>query len=307
MQDSLNRLVTVLGGLSAVVLLLALVTGRAVCRRALSPVTRMGTAARGMGTADFTERLPVAQVNDELADLGHSFNGLLDRLHESFERQRRFTGEAAHQLRTPLAAVLGQAEVALRRDRSADEYRNALEAVRGQSSHLQRIVDALLFLARADAEAGPPAAEQLDLATWLPAHLWTWSEHARAADVRLGAACEPAPVHAPPALLGELVNNLIDNALKYSDPGTPVTLRLERGAASVTLAVEDRGVGIDAADLPYLFRPFFRSADARRRGVPGVGLGLAVAARLAKAFGGDLTVTSEPGRGSSFCLRLPSA
>jgi heavy metal sensor kinase len=306
-RATLRTLAASLAGLSVAIVLLALVSGRAVCRRALAPVTRMATAARGMGAADFTERLPVAPINDELADLGQSFNGLLDRLHESFERQRRFTGEAAHQLRTPLAAVLGQAEVALRRERPADEYRDALEAVRRQAGHLQRIVDALLFLARADAEAGPPAAEQLDLAAWLSTHLLTWADHERAADIRVDRAGGPVWIHAPPALLGELVNNLIDNALKYSDPGTLVTLRLEREPGAVTLAVEDRGCGVEPHDLPHLFRPFFRSADARRRGIAGVGLGLAVAARLAKAFGGDLSATSEPGRGSSFRLRLPAA
>jgi signal transduction histidine kinase len=307
-RDTLYRLALVLAGLSGGILLAALGAGYVICRRALAPVTRMATAARNMGAADFGERLPVAPINDELADLGRSFNGLLDRLQESFERQRRFTGEASHQLRTPLAAILGQAEVALRRDREAGEYRDALEAVRGQAAHLGRIVDALLFLARVDAEAGPPTAERIDLAAWLPEHLKAWANHPRSADIRAeGMADGPAWVHAHPALLGELVNNLLDNALKYSDPGTPVTVRLGRDARAVTVAVEDRGCGIAAADRDGLFRPFFRAADARRRGVAGVGLGLAVAARLAKAFGGDIAVTSEPGRGSCFRVTLPAA
>ncbi len=307
-RDTLNRLALVLAGLSAGILAVAAVAGRAVCRRALAPVTRMAAAARSMGAADFGERLPVARADDELADLGRSFNGLLDRLQESFERQRRFTGEASHQLRTPLAAILGQAEVALRRDRPAADYREALEAVRRQAAHLTRIVDALLFLARVDAEAGPPAAERLDLAAWLPEHLRSWANRPRAADIRPEVPADgPAWVHAHPALLGELVNNLLDNALKYSEPGTPVTVRLGRDAGAVTLDVEDRGCGIAAADRDGLFRPFFRSADARRRGVAGVGLGLAVAARLAKAFGGDIVVTSEPGRGSCFRVTLPAA
>jgi signal transduction histidine kinase len=306
-RDTLNRLVGVLTGLSFAVLALALVTGRAVCRRALAPVARMAATARGMGAADFSERLPVGAVNDELTDLGRSFNGLLDRLHESFERQRRFTSEAAHQLRTPLAAVLGQAEVALRRERSGDEYRDALDTVRRQAGHLQQIVEALLFLARADADADSPAAERLDLCVWLSEHLRAWAEHSRAADLHFSASPNSAWVHAPPALLGELVNNLIDNALKYSVPGTPVTLRLEREPRMVRLVVEDRGCGVDPADLPHLFRPFFRSADVRRRGIAGVGLGLAVAARLAKAFGGDIDAISEVGKGSCFRVRLPSA
>jgi two-component system, OmpR family, sensor kinase len=197
--------------------------------------------------------------------------------------------------------------VALRRDRPADDYRQALAAVRQQASHLTRIVEALLFLARMEAEAGPPAAERLDLAAWLPEHLRSWAAHPRAADLH----CEdadggPAWIQVPPALLGGLVNNLLDNALKYSESGSPVTIRLRRETGAVTFAIEDRGSGIDASELSGLFRPFFRSADARRRGIPGVGLGLAVAGRLAKAFGGDISVTSEPGKGSCFQARLPA-
>ena len=304
-SEALSDLATVLVGLSSVVMILAGVGGYFVCRRALAPVSRMAAAARGMGAADFGERLPVAPARDELADLGRSFNGLLDRLHESFERQRRFTGDAAHQLRTPLAAVVGQAEVALRRDRPADEYRQALESVRRQAGHLTRIVESLLFLARVDADTGPPPAERLDLAAWLPEHLRTWAAHPRAGDLHFVNTNGPMFVQAPPALLGELVNNLLDNALKYSEPGSPVMVRLDREAGPVTLSVEDRGCGIDPSEQAGLFRPFFRSADARRRGIPGVGLGLAVAARLVKAFGGEITATSEPGRGSSFHVTLP--
>jgi signal transduction histidine kinase len=304
--ESLADLAKILASVSAVVLIVAGAGGYLVCRRALAPVARMAAAARGMGAAGFGERLPVAPVKDELADLGNSFNGLLDRLHESFERQRRFTGEASHQLRTPLAAIMGQADVALRRDRPADDYRQALEAVRQQAGHLTKIVEALLFLARMEAEAGPPAAERLDLAVWLPEHLKVWAGNPRAADLHVeDPTGGPTWVQVPPALLGELVNNLLDNALKYSQSGSPVAIRLGRESNAVTVAIEDNGSGIAADDLSGLFRPFYRSTDARRRGIPGVGLGLAIAARLAKAFGGDISVTSEPGRGSCFQVRLP--
>src|SRR4029077_13550209 len=123
-------------------------------RRALGPVTRMAEAARSMGAADLSERLPTPTSADELADLGEAFNGLLDRLGEALERERRFAGEASHQLRTPLAAVIGQVEVALRRDRSPDEYRRVLDSVLSQAERLRRVVEALLFLARTESDAG---------------------------------------------------------------------------------------------------------------------------------------------------------
>ena len=108
-----------------------------------------------------------------------------------------------------------------------------------------------------------------------------------------------------PTLLGELLNILIDNACKYSPPGTPITIRLLAVGKTARVDVEDQGCGIAAADLPYLFTPFFRSLETRRLGIEGVGLGLSIARRLAQAFGGELTVTSQVGQGSCLCLRLP--
>jgi heavy metal sensor kinase len=307
-RATLRMLAAVLTGLSSAVFLLALVLGRVVCRRALAPVTRMAAAARAMGAADFGQRLPTAAADDELADLGRSFNGLLDRLEESYERQRRFTGEASHQLRTPLAALLGQVEVALRRERPPEEYRRALASVQQQAQHLRRIVEMLLFLARADGEARLPERERLDLAAWLPDHLRTWADHPRAADLHVeGGEAGPLWVEAPSPLLAELVNNLLDNACKYSRPGTPVRVRLAREKGAAVLAVEDEGCGIAPEDRPHLSRPFFRSEQARRLGVAGVGLGLAIAARLAEALGGAITVDSAAGRGSCFHVSLPAA
>src|SRR5262249_51255839 len=143
-------------GLSLTVWLVALFVGRALCRRALVPVRRMAASAADMDAADLGRRLPAAGTRDELDELSKAFNNLLDRLQESVERQQRFTGDASHQLRTPLTAILGQLEVALRRQRPVEEYEQVLTTVRQKAEHLRRIVESLLFLARADAEARLP-------------------------------------------------------------------------------------------------------------------------------------------------------
>jgi heavy metal sensor kinase len=305
-QSSLRRLAGTLTGLSAFVWLLALVSGRWVCRRALAPVQRMAVAARA-ADADPNRRLPVPTSKDELEDLSRAFNGLLDRLGEAFERQRRFTGDASHQLRTPLTGLLGQIEVALRRERPAEEYRRVLTEVREQAAHLHRIVEALLFLARADAEARLPERERVELAAWLEDHVGRWSQHDRAADLRIvRSEGDSFPVDAQPALLGELVDILVENACKYSPPGSPIVLCLGRQGRNVLLTVEDRGRGIDAEELQHVCNPFYRSAEARRHGIAGLGLGLAIAKRLAEAFGGSLGVASEVGVGSRFTISLPA-
>jgi signal transduction histidine kinase len=183
-----------------------------------------------------------------------------------------------------------------------------LAAVHQQAAHLRQIVEALLFLARADAEAHQPAGVKVAVAGWLAGHLHSWCEHARAEDIRVvGEADANLYVLAQPALLGQLVDILLENACKYSPPGSPITLWLGRKRGEVALAVADQGCGIAEKDLPYVCEPFFRSPDVRSNGVAGVGLGLAIAKRLAEAFGGRLTVTSEPGRGSRFIVLLPEA
>jgi signal transduction histidine kinase len=304
-RATLRQLAGVLIALSVGVWLVAMFAGRAVCRRALMPVSRMAAAAREMN-ADLEQRLATAGSGDELEDLSRAFNSLLDRLQESFERQRRFSGDASHQLRTPLAVILGQIDVTLRRERPGAEYQRVLAMVRERAGHLTQIVEALLFLSRADAEARLPQRERIDLNQWLPAHLQSWWERERGKDMVF--ECDGAKsnnVDVQPALLGELLDILIDNACKYSPPGTAITVRLRQEQQTAFVQVEDQGSGIAEADLPYLFTPFFRAAETRRRGIAGLGLGLSIARRLAEAFGGDLTLSSGIGGGSLFTLRLP--
>src|SRR5262249_55634271 len=158
--------------------------------------------------------LPVSASADELADLGRAFNGLLDRLAEAFERERRFAGGASHQLRTPLAALIGQIEVALRRGRDSEGYRPALESVLAQAGRLRRVVEALLFLARAEGDAGLPDRERIDLTAWVPSRLRAWGEHPRAGDLafeQAGKEAVCAAIH--PDLFGELLDALLDNAI----------------------------------------------------------------------------------------------
>jgi heavy metal sensor kinase len=300
----LRQLALALVGLSATVLLTAALAGRWLCRRALAPVTAMAGAARDMTAADLSARLPSSGTQDELADLEHTFNDLLARLQEAFECQRRFTGDASHQLRTPLAAMLGQVEVALRRDRSGVEYREVLTRVFGQGQHLQQIIEALLFLARADADTQIPEKQVIDIAAWLPTHLQNWHDNPRWPDMSLELESCPVLVH--PALLGQLIDNLLSNACKYSEAGTPIVLRVRHDDDQITLSVTDAGTGIASEDRPHLFEPFFRSQQARRDGKAGSGLGLAIAKRIAVAIGACLEVDDSTQFGSRFVVRFPA-
>ena len=286
--------------------LMAALVGRRYVRRALRPVLSMADEARAMQGADFRRRLPVSNAGDELTGLGVAFNNALDRLERSYEAQRRFTGDAAHELRTPLTVLLGQIDVALRRERPAEEYRQTLGVLRDQAQELRSVLEALLFLARNDGDAAAPDSQVVALQDWLPQRLEHWEGALRRRDIEVRVA-EPAAIVAPPALLGRLVDNLVTNAAKYSEPGTPIVVEAARDGEEVVLSVTDRGVGVAAEEVASVFDPFYRSPAARRSGVEGVGLGLAIVGRIAALLGGRMECESELGVGSRFTLRAPAA
>jgi signal transduction histidine kinase len=292
--------------ISAVIWLTAAVWGRLLCRRALVPITRMAASARSIRrTSTDGSLLDVSLSRDELEDLGRAFNDLLTDLRQSLARQHRFTGDASHQLRTPLTAMLASVEVALRQVRSPAEYQRVLEVVGRRGAQLRQIIESLLFLARAESDCELPDAEVIDLSGWCRSWLDSWADNPRAADLAVQTGQMPAPVMANPALLGQVLDNLLDNACKYSKPGTPVVVTVETRADEAVLTVSDRGCGIAADELPLVCEPFFRSAQARWVGAQGVGLGLTVARRLVALMSGRLDVESEVGSGSRFHVVLP--
>ncbi|WP_193789006.1 histidine kinase dimerization/phospho-acceptor domain-containing protein, partial [Zavarzinella formosa] len=240
-HDDLRWLAATLAGLSLAAWTLTAILGRWFCRRALAPLTRMAGTVRLISSDRLDERLPDPKTNDELANLGTAFNDLLARLDDAFARQRRFTAEASHQLRTPLTGMLGQLEVALRRERSPEDYRRAMEAVQRQAMQMRELIEMLLFLARADADAKSPDTAVIELDVWLREFVKSWAGHERAADISLGTTNTGLRAKASSALLAQAVGNLLDNACRYSNPGMAIKLHLERREKEAVLTVEDMG------------------------------------------------------------------
>jgi two-component system OmpR family sensor kinase len=302
---SLRQLAWTLAGVSVGLWSLGALLSRLVCRRALRPVVRMAASARALRAEESGQFLAVAGTGDELEDLGRAFNDVLTRLREVLERQQRFTGDASHQLRTPLTAILGQVEVALLQERSPGEYQRVLQIVKRRAGDMRQTVELLLFLARMPVQTELPETQVLNLADWLADYQRQWEDHPRAADIHWPTSAD-GEVRTQPALLRQLFDNLLDNACKYSDPGTPIPVAIEKAWRGVTLIVTDRGLGIGPEDLPHLCDPFYRSAEARRLGRPGVGLGLTVVQRIVHVLGGELRIESKLGQGSQFRLYLPT-
>lgn len=306
-EASIRRLSIALGGVSLALWLLCASLSRRLCRQALAPVTRMVAAANQMTATDELAVLPSPGTRDELEELSRAFNALLARRHEALERQRRFTGDASHQLRTPLAGLLSLIEVVRRRPRPAEEYEQTLDQAHREATRLRQIVESLLFLARAESEAVLPEGEPVNLSSWLPDQLERWADHPRTADIRCTPPGSSIWVSVHPPLLAQALENLVDNALKYSEPGTPVTIACRRKSGQVLLTVEDQGCGLSSTEIASAFEPFYRSPQARRLARQGVGLGLSVVQRIVTASGGSITVESTPGKGSRFVLRFPEA
>ncbi len=293
-----------------VALLLASAGGYFLARKSFAPVAAMATQARSMGAANLQTRLAVANQRDELGQLALSFNQLLDRLEESFERQKRFIADASHELRTPVAILRGETEVTLSRpDRSPGEYRETLEILRDESQRLARIVEDLFTLTRADAGEYTLAANHLYLDELAADVLRRARSLALAKEITLKSEiATDLPLHADEALLKRMLLNLLDNAIKYSPKGGTITLDCQRRGDDYVVSVTDTGEGIPAELQQRVFERFFRANKARSRQegeMGGAGLGLSIARWIAEAHHGRLELIRSDATGSTFTAVLP--
>ncbi len=291
--------------ISILVWMMAALCARWLLRKTMVPLTRLVESAQSLDAANPGWTLAEVGTHDELDDLRRAFNDLLARLHEAYDRQRRFSSEASHQLRTPVAVMIGHLEVAQRYERSGEQYRRVIHLAHKRSVELGQIVESLLFLSRPDTST-MTQFELLDLNCWLMKYLENRPENDRSSDIVLRSSTQGSLwIKAQPHLLGQLVENLLDNACKYSRSGQPIVLVTAKEGGSALIVFEDSGCGIAREDLTRIFEPFFRSSSTSRHRPPGVGLGLSVVQRIVKAFGGTVTAQSEIGRGSRFEVRLP--
>ena len=292
-----------------VLLLLATAGGYLLARKSLQPVAIMTERAARIGAENLHERLPVARPPDELGRLAVVLNELLGRVSTAFEQQKQLIADASHELRTPVAILSSEAELALSRERSVDELRAALTAVREEALRLQHVVEDLFLLARANAGERLLTMEELyvdDLAA-------DCVQAVQALAARKSIALEMSgerdlPFGGDASLLRRLLLNLLDNAIKYTPAGGHVRVRTARVTGGYTVSVSDTGAGVPVEARDRLFDRFFRANRARGSGADaqGAGLGLAIARWIAEAHGGRLELAETGERGSTFVLTLPS-
>ena len=286
---------------------LAALGGAVIAQVALRPLDRMTRTARRISAEDLSQRVERSGTADELDRLAETVNDMLARLEQAFAQSRRFAADAAHELRTPLAVLRGSIEVALRGDRSPDEYRQVLASSLEEAERLIRLSEDLLLLSRS--LAGPePTRALVDLE---PLMLEVFDVGARLGQaagvgVRIETAA-PATVRGDATAYRRALLNLVENAVKYTPRGGKVELGLIAEDGTAVLTVADTGIGVEPADAERIFEPFVRLDTARGRDTGGAGLGLAIARSVVVAHGGTLSVESRPGSGSRFTIRLPLA
>ena len=281
--------------------------GYVLARRALQPVQLMTRTANRISADRLYERVPVDNPDDELGILAKTLNGMIERLERSFTEVQRFTADAAHELRTPLAVMRSEAKVALRTARSSAEYCRVLENLLEEMNRLSVMADQLLFLSRQDAGLQPRRKEDVQISNVLSDVVSNMQVLANEKNVVL--TLEEAQLRllkGDSRQLCRVFCNLLDNAIKYTPAGNSIAVTARQDHSHLVVAISDTGIGIPPEHLPNLFERFYRVDPARAGEADGVGLGLSICRAIIRGMGGEITVESTVGQGTSFTVRLPS-
>lgn len=305
-DETLSELIGVLGFAGPLVLLAAGIGGFILAGRALKPVVTITNLAAMISEQDLHPRLNLDLPDDELGRLAQTFDAMLARMENAFERQRRFTGDAAHELRTPLSLMRSQVDVALARPRSAGEYREALHGLDEDLERLTGLVGTLLTLARADTGTLAPDRVMFDLADTVGSVLEQYAPMAVAAGVELRNESSPCHLAADEDMVIQVLVNVIDNALAHTQAGGSVAVGCGTHDRQVDLWVADNGSGIAPEHQARVFDRFYRIDTGRDRASGGMGLGLAICRAIAETHGGTIELTSVPGEGTRVEMTLPS-
>ena len=276
--------------------------------RVLSPVEEISRAAQRISIENLTERLPVSQTGDQLQRLSETLNAMFSRLDAAVRRITQFTADASHELRAPISLIRTTAEVAVqKKDRTAQEYFDALQEILEEAERTSQVVDSLMLLARADSGTEMLEHGPVDACTIVREAADQGEKLARTRD--LGFAVNlpnaPVPIEADSGALRRALLILIDNAVKYTPRGGSIRVELNHSNGLGVVSVSDTGIGIASDEVPHIFDRFWRADKARSREEGGAGLGLSIAKWIIEAHRGSIDVESEPGKGSTFRVRVP--
>lgn len=309
-ETTLNNLLIIIIFAVPLTLLIASGGGYFLANRALSPIGKITNTAREISHSNLSERIEMKSNNhnDEIARLIDTLNQLLDRLDNAFNRQKQFTAEASHELRTPIAVIRAQVEEVLDNETvSKEEYHQALYAVKKQIVHMGNLIGQMLLLSRVDENQNHLEKESFDFNFLVESLMEEMENLAQIKNISLITKIEARPIYikADQSLITQLLLDLIDNAIKYSNVGGKVVLKVDDLGDKLKIYIKDQGPGIAEEHLNNIFERFYRADKSRSRKNGGSGLGLAISRWIAEAHQGRISVTSIEGQGSTFTVDLP--
>jgi two-component system heavy metal sensor histidine kinase CusS len=274
-----------------------------VTKRGLRPLAKMAHSLERIGPTHLNERVTPAGWPRELKPLATAFDAMLARLEDSFARLSQFSADLAHELRTPIANIMGEGQVALTRQRTPNEYREVIESTIAECERLSGIVDNLLFVARVDAASEPIKRKLFDGRAALEKIAAFYQTVAEDRHVAIHCAGE-GEIYGDPVLLGRAVSNLVDNALRFTPDGGTIQISVAVRTANSEVAVSDNGCGVAPKHLPRVFDRFYRADSSRS--TAGAGLGLALVKSIVDLHGGSAKIESALGRGTTVTLTFPN-
>jgi two-component system, OmpR family, sensor kinase len=288
------------------VLALGLGGGWLLITRAIRPIQAISASASSISAGNLAERINVADTDSELGRLAGVLNSTFARLEASFAQQKQFAADASHELRTPIAVIISEAQTVLAHERNTADYRESVRVCLEAAQQMRKLTQSLLQLARYDAGQEPLERSKFDLAERTQACVDLLRSLATERGLTLSTDLAPAPVLGDPDRVCQVITNLLANAIHYNKPQGQirVSTRSEKGA--VILTVQDTGQGIASQDLPQVFQRFFRVDKSRAHAECHHGLGLSICKSIVEAHGGIIEVTSQVGQGSRFTVRFPS-
>lgn len=303
---TLDHLLTIFAILVPVMLFVAFTSGWVMAGVILQPIDDIGSLAQQITARNLSRRIPARTVKDELGRLIDIMNAMIARFQTSFEDIRTFSMNVAHELKTPLAILKGESEIALSKSLTEEETKELITTYLEETSRMARIVDDLLLLAKADAGQAPIDVEPVDVQKMVEDLYEDAQLLASGKDLRIDLVCsEPAVVSGDRLRLRQLFRILLTNAVQYTDAGGNIQLGCRRNGNRVVVSVEDTGIGIPPDSMEKIFERFYRVDQARTRAKGGSGLGLSIAKWIVDSHHGTIDVHSVPGKGSRFDVSLP--
>jgi heavy metal sensor kinase len=295
--------------LTSVGLFVSSIAGYFMSRKALSPIAAIAAEAQRINDRNLHARLPVPSAKDEISDLSRTLNQMLERINTAFASVRTFTGNASHELRTPISLLRTEIEVALMRSRDPDEYRLVLGRLLEETVRMTNLVENLLALARADGGAESPVLSTVSVNKLFEKTTRSWQHIMQQSGLSFQVTCPDTEIEVlgDAEALNRMISIFLENAFKYTSSGGRVTLCARSVGDRVEISIEDTGLGIPAEYQEKIFERFFRAPGPDSISRRGSGLGLALAKWIAERHGAELKVTSEPGHGSIFSFQLRQA